>query len=389
VLRTKLDHRADFLAPQASLRLNRYGAGVIAPAGAHAPKDKSFLVLFFKKEPLFLSLILCFGVRVAPGFNVKKGASVLRQTIALFAALALLVSARPAVGADKIRLGILPFSEALGAVLADKEGFFAEEGIAVESTSFNSGAMALPLIQAGKLDIALSNTVSTLQAMEQGLDATILAPGAVVRDTAPDSTSALLVLKDTFKEPKDLIGKRIAVNVINSTAWLYLVAYLEQHGVSRNQVRFLEVPFPQMNDPLLNKQLDAINQVEPFSTIMLDTGKVDALAYSYVDTQPGGDITQYLALTEWVKQHPDLAKRFARAIIKGSAFANAPANQAETREVNMTFTHLSPALKDKVQIPRMGTAVNAGEISKTMDLMLHYGIMKQKVDLDGHILTVQ
>ncbi len=313
----------------------------------------------------------------------------MRQTIALFAALALLVSARPAVGADKIRLGILPFSEALGAVLADKEGFFAEEGIAVESTSFNSGALALPLIQAGKLDIALSNTVSTLQAMEQGLDATILAPGAVVRDTAPDSTSALLVLKDTFKEPKDLIGKRIAVNVINSTAWLYLVAYLEQHGVSRNQVRFLEVPFPQMNDPLLNKQLDAINQVEPFSTIMLDTGKVDALAYSYVDTQPGGDITQYLALTEWVKQHPDLAKRFARAIIKGSAFANAPANQAETREVNMTFTHLNPALKDKVQIPRMGTAVNAGEISKTMDLMLHYGIMKQKVDLDGHILTVQ
>jgi NitT/TauT family transport system substrate-binding protein len=308
----------------------------------------------------------------------------------LFAGLlaTLLLGLAPVARAqDKIRLGILPFSESLAAVLADKEGFFKAEGLEVEMSRINSGAQGLPLLQAGKLDIVFSNTVSTLQAFEQGLDATILAPGAVVRTKAPDSTSALLALKGTIKSPKDFEGKRIAINVINSTAWLYTVAYLDQVGVDRSKVRFVEVPFPQMNDPLLNGQIDVASQVEPFKTVLLGTGKVEAYSYTYVDAQPNGDITQYVALSSWTRKNADLADRFARAIRKGSEYANNPANEATVREVNLQFTNLSPALKDKVQLPLLGMAVNPGEIRKTMDLMLKYGLMKKPVDLSGRIMA--
>jgi NitT/TauT family transport system substrate-binding protein len=308
---------------------------------------------------------------------------------ALLMAAATVCIAPAAQAQDKLRVGILPFSESLGAVMADKLGYFKAEGIEVEMSKFNAGALALPLVQAGKLDIAFSNTVSTLQAMEQGLDATILAPGAVVRTKAPDSTSALLVLKGSVKSPKELEGKRIAVNVINSSAWLYMVAYLDKHGVDRTKVRFVEIPFPQMNDPLLNKQVDAISQVEPFTTIMLQTGKVEAFGYTYVEAQPNADITQYIALTEWVKKNPGLAQRFARAVRKGCEYVNDPANQAAVREANMQFTNLAPALKDLVTIPRMGTAVNAEEMRKTMNLMLKYGLLKQPVDWRGRVLAVQ
>jgi NitT/TauT family transport system substrate-binding protein len=314
--------------------------------------------------------------------------SILKLAALLMAAAAVCIA--PAAQAqDKLRVGILPFSESLGAVMADKLGYFKAEGIEVEMSKFNAGALALPLVQAGKLDIAFSNTVSTLQAMEQGLDATILAPGAVVRTKAPDSTSALLVLKDAVKSPKELEGKRIAVNVINSSAWLYMVAYLEKHGVDRSKVRFVEIPFPQMNDPLLNKQVDAISQVEPFTTIMLQTGKVEAFGYTYVEAQPNADITQYIALTEWVKKNPALAQRFARAVRKGCDYVNDPGNQAAVREANMQFTNLKPELKDLVTIPRMGTAVNAEEMRKTMNLMLKYGLLKQPVDLKGRVLATQ
>jgi NitT/TauT family transport system substrate-binding protein len=314
--------------------------------------------------------------------------SILKLAALLMAAAAVCIA--PAAQAqDKLRVGILPFSESLGAVMADKLGYFKAEGIEVEMSKFNAGALALPLVQAGKLDIAFSNTVSTLQAMEQGLDATILAPGAVVRTKAPDSTSALLVLKGSVKSPKELEGKRIAVNVINSSAWLYMVAYLDKHGVDRSKVRFVEIPFPQMNDPLLNKQVDAISQVEPFTTIMLQTGKVEAFGYTYVEAQPNADITQYIALTDWVKKNPGLAQRFARAVRKGCEYVNNPANQAAVREANMQFTNLAPALKDLVTIPRMGTAVNVQEMGKTMNLMLKYGLMKQPVDLNGRVLPAQ
>ncbi len=74
-----------------------------------------------------------------------------------------------ATAQTKLRVGLLPFSEALAAVIADKEGLFKAEGLEIEITQFQSGALAVPALQSGRIDIAFSNTVSTLQAIEQGL----------------------------------------------------------------------------------------------------------------------------------------------------------------------------------------------------------------------------
>jgi len=103
-----------------------------------------------------------------------------------------------AVAQDKIKLGLLPFSESLAAVIADKQGYFKEEGIEVESAKFDSAALAVPVLQSGRMDIVLSSTVSTFQAIEQGLDAVVLAPGAIVRTVPPDTTTAVLVRKGSI-----------------------------------------------------------------------------------------------------------------------------------------------------------------------------------------------
>jgi NitT/TauT family transport system substrate-binding protein len=114
--------------------------------------------------------------------------------LVLLGTLAIPVTATAQV---KVKVGLLPFSEALAAVIADKEGFFKAEGLEIEITKFQGGAAALPVLQSGRIDIAFSNTVSTLQAIEQGLDAMVLAPGAIVRSSPPDTTTAILVRKGT------------------------------------------------------------------------------------------------------------------------------------------------------------------------------------------------
>jgi len=219
------------------------------------------------------------------------------------------------------------------------------------------------------------------------MDGMILAPGAVVRSRAPDSTTVLMALKGAIKTPKDIEGKRVAINVINSSAWLYVTAYLDKHGVDRSKVRFVEIPFPQMNDPLLNAQVDVICQVEPFSTLLADSGKVDLLGYSYVETQPNAEITQYVALGDWVRKNPQLAQRFARAIRRGSEFVNNPANASAVRDANVQFTGLNPAMKDRVTMPLLGTAVNATELRNTMNMMMKFGLLKKTVDLNGRVLA--
>src|SRR5262249_47770363 len=148
-----------------------------------------------------------------------------------------------------------------------------------------------------------------------------------VRSSPPDTTVALVVLKDSTKSPKDLEGKRIGVNVINSSAWLHVVAALDKYGVDRSKVRFTEVPFPQMNDPLLNGQLDAIAQVDPFRSALMATGKAEIISWPYVETAPNTDITQYIALKPWVDKNRATVVKFVRAVIKGAQFI--AANEAE------------------------------------------------------------
>jgi NitT/TauT family transport system substrate-binding protein len=195
----------------------------------------------------------------------------------------------------------------------------------------------------------------------------------------------VMARKGAITSPKDLEGKRIAVNVINSTAWLHAVAWLEKHGVDRSKVRFTEVPFPQMNDPLLNGQLDAVVQVEPFRSALIATGNAEIVGWPYVETAPDTDITQYIALTSWAQKNHALAARFVAAVTKGAQFA--ASNEAATRDINVQFTNLNPALKDKVLLPRLGTAINLKDMSRTIELMQKYGLLKSPVDLSKRVFT--
>jgi NitT/TauT family transport system substrate-binding protein len=285
-----------------------------------------------------------------------------------------------------IRLSLLPFSESLGAVIAERQGFFKDAGLEIETTLFASGALALPVLQSGHIDIAFSNTIATLQVIERGLDITVLGPGAVARKAAPDTTFAIMVLKGGIKNLKELEGKRVAVNVIRSATWLYTVAGLDKAGVDWRKVDFIELPNPQQNAALLNNQVDAITQPEPFRTVLMETGKADILQYPMIETGPGNDITQYIALSSWVAQHRDTAIRFARAVAKGSEFANT--NLAVTRDINQEFTHLNPAYKDKVEIPLFGRKINVAGMQQTMDLMVKFQLLKAPVDITPHILQI-
>src|SRR5262249_22456755 len=173
-------------------------------------------------------LNVCTWLPVRYGLNTgdREGAvtDIRRSSCAIALAAGVLLSPLAATAQEKIRLGVLPFSESLAAIIAEKQGFFKEEGLEVEISKFESGAIAVPVLQSGRMDIVLSNTVATFQAIEQGLDAVVLAPGAIVRSSPPDTTTALIVRKGSIKSMKYLEGKRIAVNVIKNLVSVRMVA---------------------------------------------------------------------------------------------------------------------------------------------------------------------
>ena len=133
------------------------------------------------------------------------------------------------------------------------------------------------------------------------------------------------------------------------------------------------------------REVDAIVQVEPFRSALMETGNAEIVGWPYVETAPNTDITQYIALSAWVQKNHATAAKFVRAVIQGAQFAGS--NEAATRDINQQFTNLNPTLKDKVLLPRLGDAINLQEMNHTMGMMLKYGLLKAPVDLSKRVFT--
>ncbi len=163
------------------------------------------------------------------------------------------------------------------------------------------------------------------------------------------------------------------------------MAMLDKAGVDTSKIRFVEMPFPAMPAALLNKQVEAVTPPDPFTTVLLSTGQVEALGWIMADTAPGGDVTQYIALSSWTKKSPDIATRFVNALRKAAEFAEI--NEVVVRNLSVEFARLSPDLKDKVILPQFGKSVNLPSFEERMRLMLKYGLLSKPVDMSQRMFV--
>ena len=267
-----------------------------------------------------------------------------RHLCAVLVLLGSLAAPVAATAQIKIKLGLLPFSESLAAVIADKKGFFKEEGLEVEITKFDSGAIAVPVLQSGRwISCSAARSRRSRPSSRDSMPSCwrpARSCGARRLTRRPPSSCA------RARSIRSRSSKASASRSTSSTArpGCTRSRLLDKHGVDRTKVRFSEVPFPQMNDPLLNGQLDAIVQVEPFRSALMSTGNAEIVGWPYVETAPNTDITQYIALTSWVQKNRAAAAKFVRAVIKGAKFA------ASTNQRPATSISSSP-----ISIPRLRT----------------------------------
>ena len=71
---------------------------------------------------------------------------------------------------------------------------------------------------------------------------------------------------------RDLVGKRVGVDFLNSIAHIGLLRWLKRGGVSRDDVDITTSPFPQLLGPLLRGEIDAAWLPEPYATLAMDRG---------------------------------------------------------------------------------------------------------------------
>ena len=159
-----------------------------------------------------------------------------------------------------VNVGILPTADAIPFLISLQNGYFAQQGLAVNVTYMAGGAVIAPAVAQGSIQIGESSVVGLMASNEQGFNFKFFAPMSVTsypNGTAPTtyvpgvSTHILAVqASSNIHTWKDLVGKTVAVNTLGAITQVALDQALEDNGVDPSTVHIVAVAPPNWLSPL-------------------------------------------------------------------------------------------------------------------------------------------
>ena len=224
-------------------------------------------------------------------------------------------------GLTPLRVSVRPYFSNGPLLLADAEGYFAEEGLVLEMVEFPGGSVTqvLPPLLAGKVDVVAGSVgIGVLNAMGQGARVRFVADKGHLEDGAC-STSAIvargdLVRSGEIRSVADLAGRRIAIGTDLLGEFMYETA-LERSGFSPAEAERISLPAPSLLEGLNSGAVDAVSTLEPWLTHLRAAGHEILLPAEKV--LPGQNWAAITYGPRLLDREPELGHRFMRAYLRG------------------------------------------------------------------------
>ena len=187
---------------------------------------------------------------------------------------------------------------------------------------------------------------------------------------------AIIVGKDApIKSAKDLEGKTVAVNTLNNIVHLMAMAWVDKNGGNSAKIKFVEVPFPQMEPAIVAGKVDAISVQEPFAAVAARRPETRVLSNPWGDVLPKFLIASWFASEKWIQKNPATAQAFVRAINKGVDAIRA--DKESGRAAMIKWAGLNPDLAGKIGLPSFEKGINEQDVQVTMDLTYKYKMISK------------
>ena len=242
-----------------------------------------------------------------------------RATLAVLALAAAFGWTAPAAAQTNVSVGVTGSATDVGLWVADKKGFFREEGITVTFNTFDSAARMITLLGTAELDVgAGAHSAGLFNAVGRGIDIRIVADKS--QNVTGRGSQKLLVRKDLidsgrYKSFADLKGMKIAGSAPGSAASTVILKFLEKGGLKADDIDNVYMAFPQMGVAMQNGAVDAALPAEPAVSSALRLGGIVAVANDY-DVYPVHQISEILYSGKFAGK-TELARKFMRAFLRG------------------------------------------------------------------------
>jgi NitT/TauT family transport system substrate-binding protein len=204
--------------------------------------------------------------------------------------------------------------------VAERKGYFKDEGLEVEIPDFAGGARALQALVGGSADMvsgAYEHTIN-MAAKKQPIKAVVL--------QAKYSSIALVMSRERaakYRSAKDLKGLKIGVTAPGSSTNMFVNNLLAKDGLKPTDVSIIGVGTGAGAVAAMEKgEIDAISNLDPVLTQLESTGKFVAVADTRTEKGMkdiyGGDYhaSVIYVTDEFVKKYPNTVQAVVNAMVR-------------------------------------------------------------------------
>lgn len=206
-----------------------------------------------------------------------------------------------------------PMEEYAAPLVAQDKGFFAEEGLDVELRPGEGSTVSAKVVAAGDADFGLCAASTVLMSKVKEMPIKVL---AVLHQETP--TAAIYHKSSGITSPKDFEGKTIASDV-KTTKHQQFIIFCRKYGIDPEKIKFVPVSGNEL-PMLLSEKVDVALRYGHQVPSMLKEEGFSPEDFEIMYLKDYG-IHFYnnaiIARDDTLKNDPDTAKKFTKALLKG------------------------------------------------------------------------
>ena len=195
------------------------------------------------------------------------------------------------------------------------EGYYKEAGLDVKIEQGNGSGNTAQLVANGRAQLAYADAVAVSQLIAKG------APMKIVATVYQSNPNAVMALKKTgIKSVADLKGKKVGVPSGSSQTTM-LPLLLKSNNLKESDINMIDMPVASMVPALLQGQVDAVLGSIDAYQIQAESQGAQLDVYRFADYGVPTVSTSIFASNDFIKNNPDVLKKFIAASLKGWSFA--------------------------------------------------------------------
>ena len=205
--------------------------------------------------------------------------------------------------------------------IAERLGYFKDEGLDVEISDFEGGSKALQAVVGGSADVVSGAWENTIDQQPKGLNM----QGFVLQGRYPAISMGIAKNKaGAYKSPKDLRGMKIGVSAPGSSTNRMVLHMLAKDGLKGDDVSIIGVGTAAGAIAAMESgNIDAISNVDPVITMLESKGDIVVIAdtrtakgTAAVFGSPEMPAAALYAPIDFVKKNPNTVQALTNAMVR-------------------------------------------------------------------------